>query len=151
MNSEYKKTKIKPIYWILIVCLPILTLALPIVGFAVFNHYYIKWEESKDIEFDLELWHSGSKEKLYNETDFNIDAPRIKMCQDFIENQPWRGKTKAELQAWLGKPDNFPYLNNSTFNYWVGLQRGPMKMDSAWLCFWFDVNGKANEAKMMQD
>jgi hypothetical protein len=151
MDVKPKKTKLKPIIWILIICIPILTFILPLAGFLTFSHFYIKWEESQDIKFDLELWHSGSKDKLYNETDFKIDAPRIKMCRDFIAEQPWKWKTKNELQIWLGKSDNFPFLNGWDFNYWVGLQRGPMKMDSAWLCFLFDNEGKAIEAKMMQD
>ena len=109
------------------------------------------WEESHDIEFNLELWNSGSRDKIYSATALSIDAPRIKMCRDFIANQPWKGKTKKELQAWLGKPDNFPFYRGWDFNYWVGLQRGPMKMDSAWLCFQFDNSGKAIGARLMQD
>ena len=151
VNVKPKKTRLKPVIWVLIICVPILTIGLPIVGLSVFSHFYIKWEESKDISFDLELWHSGSKNNLYNEEDFSIDAPRIKMYRDFIANQPWKGKTRNDIQEWLGKPYNFPFRKGWDFNYWLGLQRGPMKMDSAWLCFRFDNEGKAVEAKMMQD
>ena len=121
------------------------------MGLYVFSHFYIKWEESKDISFDLELWHSGSRDKIYKSTYLSIDAPRIKMYRDFIAHQPWKGKTKNDIQEWLGKPDNFPFREGWDFNYWLGLQRGPMKLDSAWLCFRFDNEGKAVEAKMMQD
>ena len=151
MNVKPKKTRLKPIIWVLIICVPIVTLVLPLAGLMTFSHFYIKWEESHDIAFDLELWNSGSRDNIYNSTDLRIDAPRIKMYRDFIAEQPWKGKTKNDLLEWLGKPDNFPFQKGWDFNYWVGLQRGPMKMDSAWLCFQFDTGGKAIEAKVLQD
>jgi hypothetical protein len=155
MNAENnKKRKRRRITWLRVVGLSaicICYLGLLLGGMAVFNHFYVKWEEFHDIEFDLGLWQSGSRDKIYSPTALKIDAPRIKMCRDFIANQPWQGKTKDELKKWLGKPDNFPFRNGWDFNYWVGLQRGPMKMDSAWLCFRFDNSGKAVEAKLMQD
>jgi hypothetical protein len=126
-------------------------LILPVAGFLGFNWLYVKWEESHDIKFDLVLWNSGSREKIYSDTALHIDAPRIRMCRDFIANQPWRGKTKKELETWLGRPDNFPFFQGWDFNYWVGLQRGPMKMDSSWLCFRFDEAGKATDAMLKQD
>jgi hypothetical protein len=121
------------------------------VGLWAVNHYYVEWEKSQDIPFDIKLWEAGSKAKIYSETALKIDAPRVRMCADFMANQPWKGKTKAELEAWLGKPDNFLFHGGWDFNYWVGLQRGPMKMDSAWLAFRFDGEGRCVEAKMMQD
>jgi|GEM_PF-3476993 len=120
-------------------------------GFYVVNHFYIKWEESHDIAFDIDLWNAGSRDKIYSAYATSIDAPRIKMCADFIANQPWKSKTRSELEEWLGKPDNFAFGRGWEFNYWVGLQRGPMKMDSAWLAFRFDADGRAVEAKMLQD
>ena len=131
--------------------IPVLSICILVGGFAALNSMYIKWEESHDIKFDIELWNSGSREKIYSEYALKIDAPRIKMCRDFIANQAWKGKTKEELELWLGKPDNFPFYKGWDFNYWVGLQRGPMKMDSAWLCFLFDDSGTAIEAKLKQD
>ena len=151
IDESNNKTKLRPIIWLLIIALPLISICLPFGAFIAFNHFYVKWEESHDIEFDLGLWNSGSRDKIYSVTALRIDAPRIKMCRDFITNQAWKGKTKKELEAWLGKPDNFPFGNGWDFNYWVGLQRGPMKMDSAWLCFLFDNRGKAIKAELMQD
>jgi len=112
---------------------------------------YTKWEESFDIEFDLQLWNQGSRERLYSEFATKIDAPRIKMCRDIINKKLLLGKTKAEITDFLGKPDNFPFWEPWGFNYWVGLQRGPMKMDSAWLAIRFDDTHHAVEVKMKQD
>lgn len=151
MVEANKKTKSRPIMWLMIIVLPLASISIAVGAFMAFNHFYIKWEESHDIGFDLKLWDSGSRDKIYSATAEQIDAPRIKMCRDFIASQPWKGKTKEQLQAWLGKPDNFPFGDGWNFNYWVGLQRGPMKMDSVWLCFRFDTNGKAIEAGLLQD
>jgi hypothetical protein len=151
IHESDNKTKLRPIIWLLIIVSPLIYICLLVGAFIAFNHFYVKWEESHDIEFDLKLWESGSKDKIYSSTALKIDAPRIKMCRDFIAKQPWKGKTKEEIEAWLGKPDNFPFYNGWDFNYWVGLQRGPMKIDSAWLCFRFDNSGKAVEAQLKQD
>jgi len=151
IGESNNKTKLRPIIWLLIIVLPLIYICLTVGAFIAFNHFYIKWEESHDIEFDLKLWESGSRDKIYSSTALKIDAPRIKMCRGFIANQPWKGKTKEELEVWLGKPDNFPFRNGWDFNYWVGLQRGPMKMDSTWLCFRFDNSGKSVQAELNQD
>ena len=150
MGDANNKTKLRWFIWLLIIVLPFACILIPVGAFKAINHFYIKWEESHDIKFDLKLWEAGSRDKIYSPTALEIDAPRIKMYRDFIANQPWKGKTKEELQAWLGKPDNFPFVGRD-FNYWVGLQRGPMKMDSAWLCFRFDDSGKASDAELRQD
>jgi hypothetical protein len=112
---------------------------------------YIKWEETFDIEFDLNLGNQGSRERLYSEFATQIDAPRIKMCRDIIAKKFLLGKTKAEIVDLLGQPDNYPFREPWGFNYWVGLQRGPMKMDSAWLAIRFDDTHHAVEVKMKQD
>lgn len=112
---------------------------------------YTKWEESFDIDFDLKLWGQGSRERLYSEFATKIDAPRIKMCRDIITKKLIVGKTKAEIVDLLGRPDNYPFKEPWGFNYWVGLQRGPMKMDSAWLAIRFDDTNHAVEVKMKQD
>jgi hypothetical protein len=152
-NEHGKMVRSRSVLWIIVICLSI-SLILPaagLLGFVGFNRLYIQREESHDIKFDLELWNSGSKARIYSATATRIDAPRIKMSRDFIVNQPWRGKTKQELEAWLGKPDDFPFSQGWGFNYWVGLQRGWMKLDSWWLCFWFDDTGHAVEAVLKQD
>jgi hypothetical protein len=152
MNKTHSETEVKPVSLVLIIGLPILVYCLAnclaLAGFFAFNYYYIKWEESHDIEFDLDLWHAGSRDKIYSYDKFHIDAPRLKMSRDFIANQPWRGKTKNELRAWLGEPD---YWSGNYVRYWVGLQRGPIKMDYAWLGFQFDDDGKAIKAELWQD
>ena len=126
-------------------------LSLPVAGFLGFNWLYVKWEESHDVKFDQMLWDSGSRERIFSDTALRIDASRIRMCRDFIANQPWRGKTKKELETWRGKPGNFPFCHGWDFNCWVGLQRGPMKLDSCWLCFRFDEAGRATDAVLKQD
>jgi hypothetical protein len=73
------------------------------------------------------------------------------MCRDIIAKKFLLGKTKAEIVDLLGQPDNYPFREPWGFNYWVGLQRGPMKMDSAWLAIRFDDTHHAVEVKMKQD
>src|ERR1035441_7804754 len=105
-----------------------------VAAFLTFNFLYVKWEESHDIVFDKELWSQGSKERIYSATALSIDAPRIKMYRDLLKQQLLIGKTREEIIALLGQPENYSFRSPWNFNYWLGLQRGPMKMDSAWLC-----------------
>ncbi len=115
------------------------------------NFLYTKWEERHDIAFDKELWNQGRKEKIYSATALSIDAPRIKMYRSLIDQGLLISKTKQEITELLGEPENFPFRSPWDFNYWLGLQRGMMKMDSAWLGIRFDAGGRAVETKLLQD
>lgn len=131
----------------LIIACPVAMISL----ISCINWAYTKWEESFDMDFDLQLWNQGSRARLYSEFATKIDAPRIKMCRDIINKKLLLGKTKAEIIDLLGNPDNYPFREPWGFNYWVGLQREPMKMDSAWLAIRFDDADHAVEVKMRQD
>jgi hypothetical protein len=137
----------KPRIGIALICLA----ASPFVLLWALNFGYIKWEESHDIKFDRDLWMKGDRKKIYSATAGSIDAPRIKMYRDLIQKGVLIGKTKPEILELLGESDDFPFRDPWGFNYWLGLQRGPMKMDSAWLAMRFDGDGRVAEVKMMQD
>lgn len=140
----------KPFYISFLIFLLVLFFmaALMFAAIVLYGHYYTQWEESHDIAFDLERWHNGSRAMVNQHQEARY---RISMYRDFIARQPWRGKTIVQLEAWLGKPDHFPFPDGWDFNYWLGPQRGPLKVDSAWLCFKFDADGKAIDARMLQD
>ncbi len=140
----------KPLYLSCLLFFLILLLmgVLLFAAIAIYSHYYIKWEESHDIAFDMLRWHDGSRTIVNQHPEARH---RISMYRDFINHQPWQGKTREQLEQWLGPPDNFPFYEGWDFNYWLGPQRGPVKVDSAWLCFKFDADGKAIDAQMLQD
>ena len=43
MNVKPRKTRLKPIMWVVIIGVPILTLVVPLAGLEIFSHFYIKW------------------------------------------------------------------------------------------------------------
>ncbi len=115
------------------------------------NYIYVKAEENEDVRFDAILWDTGARGKVEKFGQPSMDAPRIKMCRDLIKIGAMIGKTREEIQVLLGEPDNFPFKDPWQFNYWLGPQRGMMKMDSAWLGIRFGKDGRAIEARMLQD
>lgn len=130
---------------------PLVFLAGFIALVSGFNYIYTKAEERADIPFDYIHWDAGSRAKVEPPGQPSADAPRIKMCRDLIKRRILIGKTREEIMFLLGAPDNFPFKEPWQFNYWLGPQRGLMKMDSAWLGIRFGDDGRATEARMLQD
>jgi len=149
LTPAQKNHRFSVLWTVLFTCIGLPLLG--IIALVTFNLIYIKWEESHDIPFSAEQWHQGSRQKLYSTLALQIDAPRIKMYRDLISKKIILGKTQQEIVGMLGEPDNFPFRAPWHFNYWLGLQRGPMKMDSAWLAVRFDDQGSAVEIRMLQD
>ncbi|MBN2210371.1 MAG: hypothetical protein JW709_03155 [Sedimentisphaerales bacterium] len=97
--------------------------------------------------FDLTLWRNGS---YMNLKDSHQVSYRMLMYRDLIDHQPWQGKTKQELEEWLGEAENFPLPNGWGFNYMLGASLHRSRLVPAWLCFKFDDDGKAVEARMIE-
>jgi hypothetical protein len=51
----------------------------------------------------------------------------------------------------LGEPESYPFPEPWAMNYWLGQQRGVMKMDSWWLALRFDEDDRVAQVKVLQD
>ncbi len=90
---------------------------------------------SDTMTFNKELWTENTEEA-------KDLSPRQKMLQDVVNKLD--GKSKQEVIALLGKPNDIGYFseNDQEFVYYLGGERNFISIDSEWLLVEFDKNGK---------
>jgi hypothetical protein len=79
-------------------------------------------------------------------------TPRQKMVGDLIDNV-LPGKTRDEIVTLLGPVGETSYLATTGRDilYPLGLERGPITMDSEWLLIWLDADGRFVRAAVKND
>lgn len=73
------------------------------------------------------------------------------MVDDLLKNHNFHGNTRQEIEALLGPPtttDKFPEWD---LIYWLGPERGSLPLDSEWLAFKFDPQGRLKKARLVND
>jgi hypothetical protein len=72
------------------------------------------------------------------------------MADSFLAGQRPVGKSRAEIVAMLGEPDDTPYFRRYDMVYYLGPERGPMPIDSEWLVLKL-TDGVVTEARLAKD
>lgn len=119
-------------------------------GLLAVDWGYTKYEEVDDVSFEAERWRQGSREQVRASTG-ESSAPRIKMYRDLVADETLIGMKREEIVAMLGQPENYPFDPPWDWNYWLGPQRGIMKLDSYWLAVRFNQRDEAVDVEVLQD
>ncbi len=131
-------------------------LAISVAGFALFLVSLVLLSivrhgqplGSYAARFDGEVWRlPSSAEPVHGDL-----SPRQKMVGDLIDNV-LPGRTRDEIVALLGPVAETTYLDGTGRDilYPLGLERGPIAMDSEWLLIWLDGDGRFDAAAVMND
>lgn len=97
---------------------------------------------------------------LYNEAEskFNYENwiekqdKRVWMVDDLLEKHEIVGMYRNEIIELLGEPSDTEYFKESdNIVYWLGTERGLVRIDSEWLVIWFDDKDIAIDVKIMRD
>lgn len=116
-----------------------IVVALALVGAGVYYHL-----ATRPIPFDVAVWRAG-------ETADIDDAPRLRMADGLVKSGALLGKSRAELEAMLGRPTETSKWRDYDLVYWLGPERGFIRIDSEWLVVRFGTNGNANIAQIVRD
>ena len=92
--------------------------------------------------FDRELWNNFENKN---------GSPRLAMADRFVADGMLRGKTRDEIVANLGEPPETDYFRTWDLAYHLGPERAFMGIDSEWLVFRFDSNGRVAEYRIVHD
>ena len=74
------------------------------------------------------------------------------MVDDLLEKHEIVGMYRNEIIELLGEPSDTEYFKESdNIVYWLGTERGLVRIDSEWLVIWFDDKDIAIDVKIMRD
>jgi hypothetical protein len=96
-------------------------------------------------EFNQQLWEEFG--------DFNRGSryPPLEMADRLVAEGTLRGKTRDEIFRMLGEPPKTDYFRDWDLVYWLGPERGFMRIDSEWLVIRFDTQGQVTECRIVRD
>jgi hypothetical protein len=89
--------------------------------------------------FDAELW----RKQAISEPDTTW-PPRLCMVNHLIASGRLDGLSHGEVLELLGPPSQGPPLAGATYGYYLGPERGFIRIDSEWLLIAFSENGKVS-------
>jgi len=90
--------------------------------------------------------------KKWKESEVSDEWPsRLRMVDDLLKTHTLVGKQRIEIEELLGKSDTTPYFKNYDLVYWLGPERGAIRIDSEWLVFKMGTNQACVEAKIVTD
>lgn len=114
--------------------------AYPYISFFTDMGFDAAKERLNRLPFDAAEWKAGQENDI-----------RIRMVDSLLHNYELRGKTRAEILALLGKPDNTGYFREYDLVYRLGAERGFISIDSEWLVFRLDTNDTVKECTIARD
>ena len=114
--------------------------AYPYISFFTDMGFDAAKERLNRLPFDSAKWKAGQENDI-----------RIRMVDSLLHNYELRGKTRAEILALLGKPDNTGYFREYDLVYRLGAERGFISIDSEWLVFRLDTNDTVKECTIARD
>ena len=96
--------------------------------------------------FDAALWSrpdTPARDALW--------PPRLCMVDDLLKKYQFQGMSRGEVVALLGEPDGTESFRDWDLVYWLGPERGFLRIDSEWLVLRLDDQEKVAEYRITRD
>ena len=93
-------------------------------------------------------------QRLFESSDWRLvgnEHHRVKMVEHLLWSGKLDGLTQAEVVELLGPETQTTYFSEFDSVYWLGPERGILKLDSAWLVIDFDESGVVSNYKIVED
>lgn len=112
-----------------------------VIGMETYGH--IKCRALR-IDFDAAQWRANpeSDEK---------DPPRLRMIDSLLQKKILDGLTREQVLNLLGPKTETDKYRHYDLVYWLGPERGYIRIDSEWLVINFDGNNKVKDYKVTGD
>jgi hypothetical protein len=80
-----------------------------------------------------------------------MDPLRLRMVDDLLEQHNFLGASRAEILNLLGRPEPTDKYRDWDLVYWLGPERGSIRIDSEWLVFKFDNYNRVSAYRVISD
>jgi hypothetical protein len=77
--------------------------------------------------------------------------PRLAMVDSLIQSGQLDDKAEDEVLTLLGPPTDTKYFSDWDAVYWLGPERGFLRLDSEWLVLRFDAEGRVSDYRLVRD
>lgn len=119
-------------------CLSVIVLAVGAISlWLAFEHGYLP-----SSSFSSEEW---------KQTEQAEGNPRLAMVDSLILSGQLDQKTQEEVLTLLGPPTDTSYFSDWDAVYWLGPERGFLRLDSEWLVLRFDAEGRVSDYQLVRD
>lgn len=98
------------------------------------------------IPFDAQAWRSPE-----NEPRDILWPPRLRMVDDLLRRHRLDGMTCQQVVALIGEPDQTGYFRDWDMVYWLGPERGWLRLDSEWLVLRLDSQQQVTKHRIVRD
>ena len=96
-------------------------------------------------KFESVNWSSESRNQA------SLWPTRLRMVDDLVASKRLDGLQRGEVTALLGPADQTEYFKDWDLVYWLGPERGWIRIDSEWLVLRFDRSGHVAEYRIARD
>ncbi len=103
-----------------------------------------QWNKSKRLPFEQNAWKA-------NPDSTEMDPIRLRMVDDLLAHHNFIGMSRAEIDDLLGPPAPTDKFRDWDLVYWLGPERGSLRIDSEWLVFKFDKENKVSAYRLTGD
>jgi hypothetical protein len=76
---------------------------------------------------------------------------RLTMVDDMMKRRLLAGATRDSVERLLGHADQTEYFKDWDSVYWLGPERGLIRIDSEWLVIKFSSDGRVSDARLVRD
>jgi hypothetical protein len=76
---------------------------------------------------------------------------RLRMVDDLLNRNLRSAVPRADIENLLGPPDETSYFRDWDLVYWLGPERGFIRIDSEWLVFKLDAGGRVADYRIVRD
>jgi hypothetical protein len=95
-------------------------------------------------DFDASVWRR-------NERADALWPTRLTMVDDLLAKDRLRGLSRDSVDRLLGPRDSTNYWTDWDLVYWLGPERGLLRIDSEWLVVRFGPDGRVSEYRIVRD
>jgi hypothetical protein len=102
-----------------------------------------EWSKNQ-LPFDQAVW-------IANPDSTELDPIRLRMVDDLLAKHNFLGMTRKQIDDLLGPRAPTDKFRDWDLAYWIGPERGSIRIDSEWLVFRFDKDDKVKEFRHLRD
>ncbi|MFN2540808.1 MAG: hypothetical protein ABR514_01380 [Chthoniobacterales bacterium] len=137
VRKHWRKIVVAAALLVVVVMTPVIIL------FVLEVHWFHQWN-AKRLPFEQTAWKA-------NLDPGEMDPVRLRMVDDLLAHHNFIGVSRAAIDDLLGSSKPTNKFGDWDLIYWLGPERGSVRIDSEWLVFELDKENRVTAYRLVQD